>query len=266
MRDRELDNDSKKSEPAYKTPLQDALNIAEGLRSEKVYVNILDKYELTKLPKKDSVLTDTMIKTVDNPIVRGLLKPNYKTAEFKLAGLTGAPPAEPAPSLAATVGLASSEIFGGLTEFIVRRFKQELLISFFEGYHQAFGPKAEENLSSLFPTTHRLLSIQAVQAWDYNRYMNLLRNCFQKDLDALPRNLKTLLELEANNKHNSELYSAALFSLEIVEALRRAKYPADAILEWSMYSADRRGSGDFQNALKLLARISENLRRADDGY
>lgn len=253
------------AKPEYANSLFcDALNFAKGLQKDTVYFYILKKYKKLQIPTSGKV-DSSFIASLDNPILKRLLQ-REQIIQDRAVSQAKVDVAKKAIEFA--TGIISPEIAGGLAIFITERFKQELQVSFFDKFQETLRDEKHADLKHLFPMTHSLLSNRAVEPWDYNRYLSLLRAAFKRDFDTLPSGLKKLLEARKDSVKSSEknAYTATLFALELVESVRAAKYPADVIEHLKGDSAIiKEVSPDFQNVVKLLAGISRNLRQSSAG-
>ncbi len=80
----------------------------------------------------------------------------------------------------------------GLAKFLVKRTKEELTITFF----QRFKDKVKNNpyFGELFPQTTDLLGLINNEIYQFNAYLETLREHFVKDLKSLPINFKSLMQ------------------------------------------------------------------------
>lgn len=83
-------------------------------------------------------------------------------------------------------GLVSAGI-DGLTKFLIKRAKQELLISIFSKLQDT---KKNPEFAVLFPNTKTI--VDNFEAWEYNNIINTLREAFNKDLKNLMGNIPKL--------------------------------------------------------------------------
>lgn len=76
----------------------------------------------------------------------------------------------------------------GLAIFLVKRTKEELNATFFDGLRKAM--EKEPTYRSLFPATYDLLYVIGNEIYNYNAYIETLREGFITDLKALPLNVR----------------------------------------------------------------------------
>jgi hypothetical protein len=84
----------------------------------------------------------------------------------------------------------------GLAKFLIKRSKQELLVSFFEKI-----PEFEKNypeFTIIFPNTTVL--INSFKSWEYANILNTLREAFDKDLKELLINLPKIISVDTNSE------------------------------------------------------------------
>lgn len=88
----------------------------------------------------------------------------------------------------------------GLAKFLIKRSKQELLVSFFEKMPE-FEKKYPE-FRILFPNTTVL--INNFESWEYANIINTLREAFDKDLKELLTNLPKIASIDMNSAITSD--------------------------------------------------------------
>ncbi len=92
-----------------------------------------------------------------------------------------------------------TDLADGLAKFLVKRAKQELLISFFN--HLKDSNKNPE-FAYLFPNTKIL--VDNFESWEYANIINTLREALNKDLKQLLGNIPNLNNLKSENKEYSK--------------------------------------------------------------
>ncbi len=90
----------------------------------------------------------------------------------------------------------------GLAKFLVKRAKQELLVSFFEKFPEL--EKKYPEMRVVFPNTCEL--INNFESWEYANIINTLRESFDKDLQEIATNLPKIsgIPIDANCKCTPE--------------------------------------------------------------
>lgn len=89
---------------------------------------------------------------------------------------------------ALTGGNFVTRLADGLAIFLVKRTKEELNATFFEGLRKKMDE--EPVYHALFPATADLLYVIGTEIYNYNAYIESLREGFLQDLQVLPTNLK----------------------------------------------------------------------------
>lgn len=105
-------------------------------------------------------------------------------------------PVSMASAAASTVGgLDVTTIADGFAKFIVKRTKQELSIAFFDNFKEQL--KENDDLQDGFPNTYSALMIIDKEIYNYEAYLQTLRESFEKDLAALPSNFEKIMDNHA---------------------------------------------------------------------
>lgn len=91
--------------------------------------------------------------------------------------------------------ISQAMIIDGIADFLVKRMKQELSLAFFYKFKD-FLLDTEEGAYAemLFPTTHRTLLAIGDQIYDFDDYLESLREAFLQDLRSLPLQTLELLD------------------------------------------------------------------------
>lgn len=91
--------------------------------------------------------------------------------------------------------ISQAMIIDGIADFLVKRMKQELSLAFFDKFKD-FLLDTEEGAYAemLFPATHRTLLAIGDQIYDFDDYLESLREAFLQDLRSLPLQTLELLD------------------------------------------------------------------------
>ncbi|MEZ4919819.1 MAG: hypothetical protein R2792_12025 [Saprospiraceae bacterium] len=100
-------------------------------------------------------------------------------------------------------GMFVSNLADALSNFLVKRTKQELTMAFFRDFQDKI--ENNEYLNALFPETASLLKVIDTEIYQFNTYLGALRENFARDLKVLPGNLKLALETEPWLDNNAEM-------------------------------------------------------------
>ncbi|MBK8567515.1 MAG: hypothetical protein IPN76_30410 [Saprospiraceae bacterium] len=85
-------------------------------------------------------------------------------------------------------GSLITNLADGLAIFLAKRTKEELNATFFEGLRKKMNE--HPTYQRLFPATYDLIYVIGEEIYNYNAYIESLREVFQKDLKVLPNNLR----------------------------------------------------------------------------
>lgn len=161
-------------------------------------------------------------------------------------------------------GLDVTNIANGISQFMIKRAKEELTIAFFERFRKF----AEENpeFEVLFPkTTHNL---ENLLSYKYPEYLPVLRVSFFEDIKSTPYHLDDVLQLPRYQSLLKDLpeVKVAVRTVQLVYELESGNEHAAELLtqfaafpEWKEASSSN-GFKNFGSAIKLGAIFSQSLR------
>ena len=133
----------------------------------------------------------------------------------------------PIPSLA---GLNATVFADGLARFLVERTKEELSAYFFENLKKDL--EDLEELRILLPKTYELLLGIGDEIYNFNAYINMLREVFTEDLKTLVPNLRVLINSPLLDRYltlNPTIKTIFVNALLIGEELQLGTHPADIL-------------------------------------
>ncbi len=161
-------------------------------------------------------------------------------------------------------GLDVTTLANGMANFMIKRAKEELTISFFNHFKKFTDDNPEVKI--LFPKTaeslEKLLNIQ------YPRMLSLLRESFNEDLKNLPNNISDILLLPKYQLLYSEFpeIKITIQSLRLLSDLKTGQVlPAEIIKqlaelkEWND-TCTSKSFINLKSTIKLSAILSESLR------
>jgi hypothetical protein len=164
-------------------------------------------------------------------------------------------------------GLNVAMLADGVAKFLVKRTKEELNIAFFDEFRQVLSEN--QNLGVLFPASRIILMGIGDQVYNYNTYLNSMRDAFISDLKRLHDNLETLMvQMDKSVLQDSMpvYYLADLFK---VSRMLINQSPVNEVISYLGNDANFQvlqagnNSKEFQKfkaATKLLFIISESVR------
>lgn len=142
-------------------------------------------------------------------------------------------------ALSAVGGLDVTNVADGLAKFIVKRAKQELTTAFFKKFENDIETIPE--LQKLFPQTFKALKLIDKDIYQFNAYMNLLRESFAKDLSNEPQYVEQLINDPSFQYYNylfkekPERGTAVRTGFYLVNQLGAGKQPGEVL---AGYNAD----------------------------
>ncbi|MEI7726129.1 MAG: hypothetical protein WCK09_13560, partial [Bacteroidota bacterium] len=257
--DRVTDRNNGKDSPDYKTGIlfYDALYLNAHKNDRKYFDTIKLIFNNYNIYNADSLN--------NNPFLKTIFKGIYTGVEGGGKGLDIA-------SLASGIGgLDVTNIAYGLADFLVKRTKQELNVAFFSKFTEMLNKPAYADLRVLFPNTCELLQAIGDQIYDYNKYLQNLREAFMADIITLDANLPGIIPNHQKffNDHFGLTVSlnSACF---ITSSLKNGMHPGDILDQYPLdLYFKREGDTNYFNknwsgAIQTLQLISQSLRETAD--
>lgn len=151
------------------------------------------------------------------------LKDYYQDA---VAGFTFNPLT--APNILPSIGaLDVTKFADGLAKFIVERSKKELQVAFFDKFAVALKDDNYKDIQTLFPMTFGVIKLLPEDIYDYQPYIQSLREAFGKDLQnilpAIENVLKNGKYKEVFDNHK-ELKAVCLTALHFAKGIQRGEH------------------------------------------
>ncbi|MCB0842457.1 MAG: hypothetical protein KDE26_04230 [Bacteroidetes bacterium] len=161
-------------------------------------------------------------------------------------------------------GLDVTKYADGLAKFLVKRSKEELTVSFFRQFEEAINSEGNEDFKTLFSNTASALLQMKDEIYLYQRYIQTLRESFERDMKTLPENIRKVINQNAHPEldANPELRTVLLSGIDIAIDIRDKTHPGEIIrsfnaLDYQEY--DPNVAAAFQTAQL----ISESLKEAN---
>lgn len=156
----------------------------------------------------------------------------------------------------------------GLAKFIVDRTKQELNIAFFDKFKEVLNDPKYVDLKTVFPETYAVLMVIDNQIYNYNDYLQALRNAFDRDLSDLPNNLPSIIDNHsAYFDANPGLKVILQSSFYIAQQVQLKEHPGQMIANYPVDEFMGAQTGINQNiaaSFKTLQLVSKSFKSKTD--
>ena len=161
-------------------------------------------------------------------------------------------------SLSSIGGLDVTTIADGFAKFIVKRTKKELSIAFFDKFKEFISKYPD--LRTVFPQTYRALTVIGDEIYNYEAYIQTLRESFENDLSTLEKNLPSIIENHPNFfKKYPELAATLNSGCYIAGALEDKVHPGDILKDYPTAYLDGLNK-NWKGAIQTLQLFSASLR------
>jgi hypothetical protein len=164
-------------------------------------------------------------------------------------------------------GLNVTNFADGLAKFLVKRFKQELSITFFEKFEAALNDPKFEEMRILFPQTVAVLRIIHKEIYNFSKYLNSLREAFIKDLGNLYtalKRVKNLPKYQAFFTAHPEINTVVVNAFYFIDQFTAGVHPGDVIAGYNEDLLLTFSNGQLQtnlrSSVKVLKLFSSSLR------
>ena len=164
-------------------------------------------------------------------------------------------------------GMDVTSIADGLAKFLVKRTKEELNVAFFSKFRETLNNPKYADIRVLFPNTWELLDAIGDEIYDYNRYIQNLRDAFLTDIIILDQNLPGIIpNHEAFFNTNFGLAVSINTACYITSSLKSQVHPGEMIDQFPLDEFfKKKGQTGYFNlnwsgAVQTLQLISESFR------
>lgn len=235
--------------------IYDVLEIKENLDKSCALGGILAAYDI----KDANALKN-------NGFLNSLISP--ESVDFNCAGGAGEKqgdfPGTGSGLFSKLGGLDVTKYADGLAKFLVKRAKEELAIEFFEDFKNAIKETKNKDFQMLFPSTTSTLQIIDEEIYNYHRYLGMLREQFEVDLNTLPENFRKIVETEHQNHFEQKPYlKASLISAtDIVIGVRDKKHPGAIINSLNAFN-NKDHNPTAVGSIKTVQFISESIKEKE---
>ncbi len=174
-----------------------------------------------------SNLTDMGEALQENPFFRGhVFVTGTEQGDEKLV------PAGLSKATLAVGGMDVTNFALGLSDFLMERTKTELNNVFFVRFREQLNREEMKDLKILFPATVAVLNLIGDEIYQYDLYLTGLRVAFEKDLNALLKNIPAVVENHKSEEFfvkNKALYQEILLSLNLAEWVDQGRHPGEIL-------------------------------------
>jgi hypothetical protein len=156
----------------------------------------------------------------------------------------------------------------GLAKFIVERTKEELNIAFFDKFKEVLSDPKYVDLKTVFPETYGVLMVIDNQIYNYEDYLQALRNAFDRDLSNLPNNLPSIIDNHSSYfDANPGLKVILQSSFYIAQQVQLKEHPGQMIANYPVDEFMGTQTGINQNiapSFKTLQLVSRSFKSKTD--
>jgi hypothetical protein len=180
-----------------------------------------------------------------------------------------------ASSFAKIGGLDVTSFADGIARFLVSRAKQELNIYFFDQFNQ-FLKNSEhgKDVQALFPNTYSFMLLAGDNMYQYQQYLQALREAFTQDLSSLLLSINTWATQDKAKAtaivkaiQEQGVYKYVQLALFISTGLQEGKHPGDILNELSTTDFIRSIDADlkdFSSSVKAVNLFSQSIRSTNE--
>ncbi|QEC68034.1 hypothetical protein FRZ67_12235 [Panacibacter ginsenosidivorans] len=236
-------------------PYYDAITISQRLDSKKHFGPLTLPVFYKYFPGKD-----------DNEIAELLLKNPFLDSLFDASSEASLGNFLNSNILSPLGNLDVTNIADGFAKFLVKRTKEELNVTFFEKFKDIIHKPGYEDAFILFPQTCATLDAIGDQIYNYESYMNVLRESFESDINALVSNLPKIIDNPRHadffNQHR-EIKSTCQSVLFVANELLNKVHPGNILADFDADFLDGFAASDGNNikaAVQTLQLFSNSLR------
>ncbi len=158
-------------------------------------------------------------------------------------------------------GLDVTNIADGFAKFIVKRTKEELNIYFFTRFKEVLDDSDYRDIKTIFPNTHDLLGSIGIEIYNYERYIQNLREAFKSDMNQLPKNLPNIID---NHPEIFDRYPEVAATIKsgfyIANSLRDGIHLGDVLADYPLDYLDAINNMNYKASIQTLQLISASLR------
>lgn len=238
------------------SPVFDAIYLAN---SRKIFIK---KKIIAYYYKNVIVTVDKRILNSKNIFLDSLAAALLSRGESENAGVSLS------SALSSVGGLDITSIADAFAKFIVKRTKQELNIAFFSRFKEYISKYPD--LRTVFPQTYNALSIIGDEIYNYQAYIQTLRESFENDLSTLDKNLPTIIGNHPDFFDQRPELAATLNSgCYIAGALNDKAHPGNMLQDYPetyLNGLNANWKGAIQTLQLFSASLRDTSTKADADY
>jgi len=152
----------------------------------------------------------------------------------------------------------------GFAKFLVKRTKEELNVAFFSKFSDLISKEEYKDARTLFPQTYNLLNAIGSQIYNYEAYINGLKESFEKDLNSLLPNLEKVIKdpkYQTFFSKSPELRAICLGTIYIGEGMLAKEQPGKIVADFPVDSIFSNNSLiNAKAAMQTFQLLSESIK------
>jgi len=156
-----------------------------------------------------------------------------------------------------------STLADGFAKFLVKRTKEELNAAFFNKFYDLISKPEYKDAQLLFPFTYGMLQAIGSEIYNYEAYLNGLREAFEKDLHSLLPSLKKVIEDGTHSSFftaNPQLKAICLSSIYVGDGLLKKNHPGQIIADFPIDYLSDPSLLNVKGSMQTLRLFSESIR------
>lgn len=156
-------------------------------------------------------------------------------------------------------GLDVTSFADGAAKFMVKRAKQELSIAFFRKFKNVI--RDTRDIGTVFPQTANLLNAMDEEIYEYEKYLQNLREAFKRDITEIHRNLPGIVDNHPVFFNNHQPVKAALLSACYTALeLENQSHPGDILAAYPVEYLNGITNKNYKGAIQTVQLLSASLR------
>jgi hypothetical protein len=163
-------------------------------------------------------------------------------------------------SLSSIGGLDVTAISDGIARFLAQRVKEELNALFFQKLKETLEKNEYRDLRTLFPGTYQLLQAMGDEIYNYEKYIQNLREAFKNDINVLDENLPGIIDNHpAFFTTHHEMAAILRSGCYVAGELKRQVHPGDILQNYPIEFLENENQA-ITGAIQSLQLLSASMR------